>query len=74
SITRLLRFRLTGAEEAPSAAEVQARSATDAGGAPFVRAAKSSPNTAAMTMVKHSTLAAACIYAFKIVSFFVKTL
>jgi hypothetical protein len=28
----------------------------------------------AMTMVKHSTLAAACIYAFKIVSFFVKTL
>jgi len=26
-----------------------------------------------MTMVKHSTLAAACIYAFKIVSFLVKT-
>lgn len=27
----------------------------------------------AMTVVKHSTLAAACIYGFKIVSFFVKT-
>jgi len=27
----------------------------------------------AMTMVKHSTLAVACIYAFKIVSFLVKT-
>lgn len=28
----------------------------------------------AMTMVKHSTLAVACIYAFKIVSFLVKAM
>lgn len=28
----------------------------------------------AMTMVKHGTLAAACIYAYKIVAFFAKTM